>query len=79
MPTSPDPDPSTARAAVRRSRPTSPSSSPCGPDVDEYVENIKPYLDAGFDQVALVQIGGDHQESFIAWAEAELLPALRSL
>jgi G6PDH family F420-dependent oxidoreductase len=51
----------------------------CGPDVDEHVQKIKPYLQAGFDQVALVQIGGDQQQRFIAWAERELLPALRSL
>jgi G6PDH family F420-dependent oxidoreductase len=51
----------------------------CGPDVDKHVEAIKAYLDAGFDEVALVQIGADQQESFITWAEQELLPALRSL
>ncbi|MFE5719340.1 hypothetical protein ACFYYM_08255 [Streptomyces erythrochromogenes] len=26
-----------------------------------------------------VQVGGDQQESFLAWSEAELLPALREL
>ena len=51
----------------------------CGPDVDEHVQKIKPYLDAGFDQVALVQIGGDQQQRFIAWAQRELLPALGEL
>jgi G6PDH family F420-dependent oxidoreductase len=51
----------------------------CGPDVDAHVAAVEPYLEAGFDQVALVQIGGEQQEQFIAWAEAELLPALRSL
>ena len=40
---------------------------------------VQPYLEAGFDQVALIQIGGEQQEEFIAWAEEELLPALRSL
>ena len=54
-------------------------SIPCGPDVDELVEKIKPFVDAGFTEVALVQIGGDQQEKFIAWAERELLPALREL
>jgi G6PDH family F420-dependent oxidoreductase len=52
---------------------------PCGPDVDEHVEKIKPFIDAGFTEVALVQIGADHQDVFVAWAEKELLPALRSL
>jgi G6PDH family F420-dependent oxidoreductase len=51
----------------------------CGPDVEEHVEAIRPFLDAGFDEVALVQIGAAHQEPFIAWAQNELLPALRSL
>jgi G6PDH family F420-dependent oxidoreductase len=52
---------------------------PCGPDVEEHVEKIKPFVDAGFDEVALVQIGSDQQDGFIEWAEKELLPALRSL
>ena len=51
----------------------------CGPDVDEHVESVKAFVDAGFDEVALVQIGADHQEQFTTWAEQELLPALRSL
>jgi len=52
---------------------------PCGPDVEEHVEKIRPFIDAGFTEIALVQIGGEHQDAFIGWAEAELLPALRSL
>src|SRR3954470_21549781 len=52
---------------------------PCGPDVEEHVEKIRPFLDAGFTEVALVQIGGDQQEPFMRWAEQQLLPALRSL
>jgi G6PDH family F420-dependent oxidoreductase len=51
----------------------------CGPDVEQHVEKIKAYVDAGFDQVALVQIGGEHQQEFIEWAGRELLPALREL
>jgi G6PDH family F420-dependent oxidoreductase len=51
----------------------------CGSDVEEHVESIRPFLEAGFDEVALVQIGGAQQGEFIAWAERELLPALRSL
>ena len=51
----------------------------CGPDVEEHVEAIKPYLDAGFTEVALVQIGNEQQDEFIGWAQRELLPALRSL
>jgi G6PDH family F420-dependent oxidoreductase len=51
----------------------------CGPDVDAHVEAIKEFIDAGFDEVAIVQIGGEQQDAFMAWAEKELLPALRSL
>jgi G6PDH family F420-dependent oxidoreductase len=52
---------------------------PCGRDVDEFVEKVRPFADAGFSHVALVQIGGEHQQSFIEWAKAELLPKLREL
>ncbi len=51
----------------------------CGPDVDAHVEAIKAFVDAGFDEVAVVQIGGENQDEFMPWAENELLPALRSL
>jgi alkanesulfonate monooxygenase SsuD/methylene tetrahydromethanopterin reductase-like flavin-dependent oxidoreductase (luciferase family) len=52
---------------------------PCGPDVDEHVAKIKPFVDAGFDEIALVQIGAAEQDAFMSWAQRELLPALRSL
>jgi G6PDH family F420-dependent oxidoreductase len=52
---------------------------PCGPDVEEHVEKIRPFLEAGFDEIALVQIGDEEQEPFLNWARDELLPALRSL
>jgi G6PDH family F420-dependent oxidoreductase len=51
----------------------------CGPDVEEHVEKIKPFIEAGFTEVALVQIGAEAQGPFFAWAEQELLPALNSL
>ncbi|MEJ8645693.1 LLM class F420-dependent oxidoreductase [Streptomyces sp. MS1.HAVA.3] len=51
----------------------------CGDDVDAFVDAVRPYAEAGFTEVALIQIGGDHQQPFLAWAEAELLPALRTL
>ncbi|MBV9603686.1 MAG: LLM class F420-dependent oxidoreductase [Solirubrobacterales bacterium] len=51
----------------------------CGPDVGAHVEAVKAFVDAGFDEVAVVQIGGDQQDEFMPWAEKELLPALRSL
>ncbi|WP_049573630.1 TIGR03557 family F420-dependent LLM class oxidoreductase [Nonomuraea sp. SBT364] len=54
-------------------------SVPCGADVDAVVESVRAYLDGGYTHVALVQIGADQQEPFFAWAEKELLPALRRL
>jgi G6PDH family F420-dependent oxidoreductase len=51
----------------------------CGPDVEEHVEKIKPYIEAGYTDIALVQIGADEQQPFAEWAERELLPALRAL
>ncbi len=55
------------------------ASIPCGDDVESVVEAVRAFTDAGFTEVALVQIGGDHQEPFTDWAEKELLPALREL
>ena len=49
---------------------------PCGCDVGEFVKAIRAFSDAGFTDVALVQIGGDEQEPFLEWCEAELLPTL---
>jgi hypothetical protein len=47
--------------------------------VETHVEAIKPYIEAGFTELALVSIGAETQASFIEWARAELLPALREL
>ncbi|MFI9722059.1 LLM class F420-dependent oxidoreductase [Streptomyces sp. NPDC052396] len=52
---------------------------PCGSEVETFVEAVRPFVDAGFTEVALVQIGGGHQEPFLKWATGELLPALREL
>lgn len=49
----------------------------CGPDVTEHVKAINAFSAAGFTHVAVVQIGGDHQDEFLRWSERELLPALR--
>ncbi|MCW2495905.1 LLM class F420-dependent oxidoreductase [Jatrophihabitans sp.] len=53
-------------------------SIPCGPDLDAHVAAIREFVDAGFTDVAVVQIGGDTQPEFLDWAEKELLPALAS-
>ena len=48
---------------------------PCGPDPEAYVTAIGQYVDAGFDEVALTQIGPD-QEGFLRFYERELRPRL---
>ena len=52
-------------------------SIPCGDKVDEFVRVVKEFTGAGFTHVALCQIGAGHQQSFISWAQNELLPGLR--
>jgi G6PDH family F420-dependent oxidoreductase len=51
-------------------------TAPCGPDPDPYVKAIKAYEQAGFDEVYLAQVGGNH-EGFFEFAATELLPRLR--
>ncbi|HET6625140.1 MAG TPA: LLM class F420-dependent oxidoreductase [Nocardioidaceae bacterium] len=53
------------------------ASIPCGPDIDAIVAAVGKYVDAGFTDVALVQIGDQGQEDFLRVAEQEILPALR--
>jgi G6PDH family F420-dependent oxidoreductase len=50
---------------------------PCGNDPDAIVSAVKPFWEAGFTHVALVQIGGQHQDEFFAAARERVLPALR--
>ena len=52
-------------------------SIPCGPDVEPIIEAVRPFWAAGFTDIALIQVGGQHQDDFLQFAEAELLPALR--
>ena len=52
-------------------------SIPCGPDLDAIVEAVRPYWQSGFTDVALVQVGGDHQEQFLAEVASPLLERLR--
>ncbi len=54
---------------------------PCGSDVGAVVDAVRGFTDAGFTHVALVQIGGTHeqQDPFFDWSQRELLPALREL
>ncbi len=51
---------------------------PCGNDVEAVVKAVKEFADAGFTDVALVQIGGDAQDKLFDGVH-ELVPALRAL
>lgn len=52
---------------------------PCGTDVGAIVKAAKEFFDAGYTDLALVQVGGDQQDSFFEAVNDELLPALRAL
>jgi G6PDH family F420-dependent oxidoreductase len=51
---------------------------PCGPEAQPIVEAAKAFQAAGFTDLALVQIGGEHQDGFFDFAAESLLPALGS-
>ncbi|MFC7405525.1 TIGR03557 family F420-dependent LLM class oxidoreductase [Georgenia alba] len=54
------------------------SSIACGPDLDAVVESVRPYWEAGFTDVAVVQVGGDTQDRFFEQAAEPLLEKLRA-
>jgi G6PDH family F420-dependent oxidoreductase len=51
----------------------------CGPDLDELRAAAGPYLDAGFTDIAFVQVGDEAQDRFLAEAAAPLLERARAL
>ena len=53
-------------------------SIPCGPDLDAIVEAVKPFWEAGFTDIALVQVGDELQQRFLNEAAAPLLEKLRA-
>jgi G6PDH family F420-dependent oxidoreductase len=48
---------------------------PCGPDPEKHVAAIRAFVDAGYDEVYVQQIGDD-QEGFLAFMRDEVLPRL---
>jgi G6PDH family F420-dependent oxidoreductase len=62
-----------ASAAITPERST--KGVPIGPDPEPYVRAMKECVDAGFDHIALHQIGPD-QDGFLAFWRTELRPAL---
>jgi G6PDH family F420-dependent oxidoreductase len=55
------------------------ASMPCGSDLDKIAAAVKEYLDAGFTDVALVQVGNEGQSRFLDEAARPLLERLREL
>jgi G6PDH family F420-dependent oxidoreductase len=53
-------------------------SIPCGPDLDQVVEAVSAYWEAGFTDVALVQVGDEGQDRFLDEAAGPLLEKLRA-
>jgi coenzyme F420-dependent glucose-6-phosphate dehydrogenase len=47
----------------------------CGPDPERHLDKIREFADAGFDHVAVHQVGGD-QEGFFRFYSESILPAL---
>ncbi|MER8188298.1 LLM class F420-dependent oxidoreductase [Kitasatospora sp. NPDC094015] len=74
------PGPASFAAASRFVTPQDVASAmPCGDDAAEFVDAVRAYAEAGFTEVALIQVGGASQQPFLDWAGKELLPALRAL
>ncbi len=48
---------------------------PCGPDPERHLAAIQPYIDAGFDEVYISQVGPD-QAGFLEFYQKELAPRL---
>ncbi|PZF66152.1 LLM class F420-dependent oxidoreductase [Curtobacterium sp. MCBD17_013] len=51
----------------------------CGPDLDRLAESVRPFLDAGFTDIAIVQVGDEGQDRFLDEAAGPLLEKLRAL
>jgi hypothetical protein len=51
----------------------------CGPDLDELAESVRPFWEAGFTDIAVVQVGDALQQRFLDEAARPLLERLRKL
>jgi len=66
-------------AATKYVRPEDVAASiPCGPDLDAVVDAVRPFWEAGFTDIALVQIGDETLDEFLAEAARPLLERLRA-
>ena len=51
----------------------------CGPDLDKLAESVQPFIDAGYTDIAIVQVGDEAQQRFLDEAAGPLLERLRAL
>ncbi|WP_375485569.1 TIGR03557 family F420-dependent LLM class oxidoreductase [uncultured Jatrophihabitans sp.] len=73
------PTPAAFDAASQFVRPADVAASiPCGPDLDAIVDAVRPFWEAGFTDVALVQVGDETQDEFLASVAPTLLDKLRT-
>ncbi|MCU1508184.1 MAG: class F420-dependent oxidoreductase [Glaciihabitans sp.] len=73
------PTPASFAAATRFVRREDVAKSiPCGPDLDAIVQAVSAYWEAGFTDIALVQVGDEGQDRFLAEAAEPLLEKLRA-
>ncbi|QGN34028.1 TIGR03557 family F420-dependent LLM class oxidoreductase [Microlunatus sp. Gsoil 973] len=73
------PTPAGFAAASQFVRPEDVADSiPCGPDLDAIVEAVRPYQEAGFTDLAVIQVGDEGQQQFLDKAAPDLLDKLRS-
>jgi G6PDH family F420-dependent oxidoreductase len=51
----------------------------CGPDLDALAESVRPFVDAGYTDIAIVQIGDEKQDRFLTEAAGPLLERVREI
>ncbi len=67
-----------AQASTLVTKDSTRDSTVCGPDVDRHVDAFRPYLEAGFDEVYVANMGPNYAAMIRAYGE-QVLPALRDL
>ncbi len=74
------PTPASFAAATRFVRPEDVAEAiACGPDLDAIARSAQPFVDAGFTDLALVQIGDEGQQRFLDEVAEELFDRIRAL
>ena len=53
-------------------------AAPCGPDLERHLEGLRPYVDAGFEEVYVANMGPHYRDMIAAYGE-HVLPEVRRL